>query len=608
MNYRNSFPFSLMLLIFFFSYFVFILNISLLSSSQLEKCINSDPSKDLTCDSKIILTLTVQNAELENTDYIETTFDRISDKEGNEQRISSPIKIAFSKTPVKVIYPLTYFQDFNWWPKEVTKKLSSFKCKDGDNDSKPTCGWMYDGKKKIKDSQGFCCDCNIGNFHREFKRGSECSGLFSIRSSAHCLKYDTVWFSAYKVERFKIDYTIGINITNTYDNSTISYLELSPQNTISINEEKNILVKLIGDFIPTDLHPRDFSDKYLCMPTKPENHLFVKQGKYRWMLIDKIRFTLDGSECNKIGVGYSAFRHQTDRCDYEEGSCLKNQLSHLYDQDTTRLYYGQNVEYLLIYDRNYNYDFQDNGPSSRSFSYNLKGNINTMIVLEMDTSSIRFVENVSSGKITKLYVNSGFEAMSDDGYMEISIINEGFLTSTFKVSYECNKNLIPLSADEISLEPHQIKSFNKSLYTNSNKAEINQCLVTLKNSIGEGIDMKFIYFNTTEEIEFNRQDSENSDNVSVIYEKEKYLICEEICQLYFDFLCYYKQKCWKLLIKKAIIALGIIIFILIFLKFYTRFYFCFKCIFKILCCCCIFKTERHKNNSNDSKQINILSK
>jgi hypothetical protein len=92
-------------------------SISLLSSSTIEKCINKDPSQNITCSSKLLLSLTIQNAELQGSDYIETTLSQITDKDDNVQKFSSPIKITFSNTPVKVIYPATYFQDFNFFPK-----------------------------------------------------------------------------------------------------------------------------------------------------------------------------------------------------------------------------------------------------------------------------------------------------------------------------------------------------------------------------------------------------------------------------------------------------------------------------------------------------------
>ena len=45
-----------------------------------------------------------------------------------------------------------------------------------------------------------------------------------------------------------------------------------------------------------------------------------------WMLLERVRFTLDGLECNKIGVGYEAFNGQPDFCSSPFWSCLHNQL------------------------------------------------------------------------------------------------------------------------------------------------------------------------------------------------------------------------------------------------------------------------------------------
>jgi Male gamete fusion factor len=46
----------------------------------------------------------------------------------------------------------------------------------------------------------------------------------------------------------------------------------------------------------------------------------------RWMLLERVRFTLDGLECNKIGVGYEAYSSQPDFCTSPLWSCLHNQL------------------------------------------------------------------------------------------------------------------------------------------------------------------------------------------------------------------------------------------------------------------------------------------
>lgn len=45
-----------------------------------------------------------------------------------------------------------------------------------------------------------------------------------------------------------------------------------------------------------------------------------------WMLLERTRFTLDGLECNKIGVSYEAFNGQPSFCSSPFWSCLHNQL------------------------------------------------------------------------------------------------------------------------------------------------------------------------------------------------------------------------------------------------------------------------------------------
>ena len=44
------------------------------------------------------------------------------------------------------------------------------------------------------------------------------------------------------------------------------------------------------------------------------------------MLLERVRFTLDGVECNKIGVDYEAFNGQPNFCSSPFWSCLHNQL------------------------------------------------------------------------------------------------------------------------------------------------------------------------------------------------------------------------------------------------------------------------------------------
>ena len=196
-------------------------------------------------------------------------------------------------------------------------------------------------------------------------------------------------------------------------------------------------------------------------------------------------------------------------------------------------------------------------------------------------------------------------AMSDDGFMEISIKNTGILTAQYIISYECNNDIIALSSNEISLEPEEIKTFNKSLYTNSNIGKENNCKIILKNSIGETIDMKFISFNTIDEITFNNQEKE--DNRNVTYDKKSYqFICEDSCINSLDIFCYINNSCWEMLITKLVILFALIIIVWISCKCFKKMCRCCNCIkcFKLFCCnlcCCKNKKKKNKKikSSND---------
>lgn len=600
------------LLLFISSVFILlspIRSISLVSTSSIEKCLNEDPSRNMTCSSKLLLSLTIQNAELQGSDYIETTLNQITDKDGNIQKLASPIKITFNKTSVKVIYPATYFQDFNYYPTEKVIPSSSTSCTDSITDFNTTCGWSYSNGEKVPYSQGFCCSCALITFSKSIIRGLNCDGFLDMASNAHCLTYDKLWYSAYKVDKYKIDYNIEINIIDIKENKTISTLDLSPRNTIDNDGSNNIIVKLIGDFLPNDLFPRDLSDKFLLIPSRPEDDVNVKLGTQRWMLVDKIKFSSDGNECDKIGVGYFAFQSQSEKCNVEVGSCLKNQIYHLLQSDLDKISTGKNPEYLLKNDKNYEYSFYKINSNSRTFSYNLKGNINTLITLEINTDVLKFITNVSSGKIVQIFINV-FEAMSEDGYMEIGIKNTGYFIAQYIISYECNDNIISLSSDEISLNPDEVKYWNKSIYTKSKLGQDNKCVVILKNSLGNKIDLKLISFNTTNEIQFNNQNNSTSknDDDSFIGNKADF-ICENVCSKFLDFNCYIKNSCWMIMAIKIVIIIAIILILVLFIKFSKKIFNCFKCIKKLFCCCfCNCKKKKHKKEKMKSTEGDCTDK
>lgn len=68
-----------------------------------------------------------------------------------------------------------------------------------------------------------------------------------------------------------------------------------------------------------------------------------------WMLLERVRFTLDGIECNKIGVSYEAFSQQPSFCSSPFWSCLHNQLWNFREVGTATSFSLTHFPHLFIF-------------------------------------------------------------------------------------------------------------------------------------------------------------------------------------------------------------------------------------------------------------------
>ena len=581
-------------------------SVTIIAKSSLDSC-TQETEDELKCDSKIVLSLTIQNAELENTDYISTYLTNVTDSNGNIKTLSNPYKITISKSPVSVNYNCVYLQDFNYHPTETVIASDIWTCADGDKASSPTCGWQKDSDgNNIEYSQGFCCQCELSQIigtSDETLRGKSCKVLnLGVNSAtAHCLRYDELWFSAYEVNTYSLSYTIKVNIINSVNASDYQTLTLTPSNTISSTEDGAILVKLIGDFLPLDGLPQDYSSYYLLTPSYPESNIFVVEGSLYWMLVKNTMFTLDGRECDKIGVSYYAFKTQGSKCQVNRGSCLNNQIYDLINEDLDLMQNNQSPKYLLSFDTTKKWSFYSYSKLNKKLSYTLSGNINTLITIELKADEIKYVVNVSKGQIDSVIIGN-FEAMSNNGIMQVMITNIGKLTATFYISYLCSENIMLISANEISLSPLESLTIYNKIYTLSSKEYINQCTVTLKNSIGEIDDEFSVNFNTTEQANTNNQNGTNStnnnnnsgeDDTSIIT-----LTCAEYCPGFWSFACFVVHGCWWFFARTCLVILSIILFIGLVIGCIKKKLFC-------KCCKAICKIK-NKEKKKEEKVTNII--
>lgn len=537
------------------------------------KSANSTQNQNLNCTKKLVLSLSIENGKMEDTDSIEAYVTEVTNVDGEVKQLVNPFKLQISKTPVYAIYPTIYFQDFNYRPTEQIVISDIFSCTDGDLASDPTCGWAYTNsnqKTSISYSQGFCCKCDfsqiIGIDNTNRNRGSSCDllNLGKGSATAHCLRYDKLWYSAYEVKQYQINYDINIFIIKKLENNTFSTesIALNPSNTVSISQNKTIIGRLIGDFQPPT-PPLDFTQNYLTIPVFPSTHTMVLEGPLNWMLIPKSMFSSDGRDCDRIGVSYYAFRSQSNQCKMKIGDCLNNQIYNLYMDDLQLILAGKWPKYLLSQNKDLVYSFYEN----KQFGYKLNGVFNSLITLEIIADDIKFVINVSQGIIDYVKIQT-FEAKSNDGLLEAQITNSGNMTAQFSVSFNCSQYVLPILSSDFSLKPFESYKISKNIYSLNQDSRQHICNITLKNSIGDITDSKSSYFYTTNTIIKNNQSPNETNENNTNYDSNitpDYisLECKTLCPGFFDFLCFVAHSCWGFFFR----TIGVMIILLLLLIF-----------------------------------------
>ncbi|KAL8114560.1 hypothetical protein AgCh_021428 [Apium graveolens] len=180
----------------------------------------------------------------------------------------------------------------------------------------------------------------------------------------------------------------------------ISEVIVGPNNRTAISNDKFLRANLIGDYVGYTNIP-SFDEYYLVIPRQggPGQPNSLGTNFTRWMLLERVRFTLDGLECNKIGVSYEAFNGQP----VNHSSLLQN-------------------------------------AGSRSFSIGITEVLNTNLLIELTADDIEYVYQRSPGKIVNITVPT-FEALTQFGAATITTKNIGEVEASYSLTWYLNKYL-----------------------------------------------------------------------------------------------------------------------------------------------------------------------
>ncbi|EGG21289.1 hypothetical protein DFA_01170 [Cavenderia fasciculata] len=572
----------MMVVIIIFTFFIILHNNivepTFIGSSTIKKCIRdgttTETSANLDCSEKLFVSLTLNNNQLETEQIQAVVYE-----DGTSGNLSYPIEVSFSKSQVFIQHPVIYETTVSNKPYEtvIYKRDDIILTECEDKPTQSTCGYAVVNGSAVRDSQGFCCTCIFSDYFTQdhnSRANLKCTLLNDQSSSAHCLGFDKVLYNVYAIQPGTILYQI---------NATIKYLDpefnftrsiplvVSPVSPTAVDAKKNMI--LISD------------------PTNPRTKMSPIQSS---LILDRRLF---GDECDKIGVSYSKFQNQPNRCGAQFGTCLNNQIDDYFKEDTDKMSKGLKGNYILSNFGSQMFASLDSSSSqaNRFIKIQIDQIHQTQISLELKADQLRVIMNTSPGKIIEAYVKT-FEAMSNNGVLVASIKNTGVIVAEYDVQVKnCSQEINPIPAQRSSIAGGQYKTLQFDITTQSELKDTYYCYVDLLNGNAELLDSKLVYFNVSETVIKNPQGTgtRDGDNLNIGFE----LTCDDYCPDFFQLLCFVSQpKCTSRLIITIAVLILVVIIVIAFIKS--------PALRKMFCCCCgCIGGKKGGSSSKESKQL-----
>ncbi|PBJ75583.1 Generative cell specific 1 protein (GCS1) [Trypanosoma cruzi cruzi] len=549
----------------------------LLASSSIEQCDRVGTDNSLPCDKKLVVTLSVDSDQAEDVEEFVILRDAVDKTKGTgEERVEfQPIRLTTSKSRVQYTYPLFYERNFNAKPyeEEITTELVG--CDDTFS-PKATCGLATDtAGRPIPYSQGFCCrcgPCQLLGLCPVGSRGLQVCDIFRGAALASCLRFGELWYSGYSMGSATIWYRLSVKLTTDSQNNSKAkeaVFELGPDVLSGSSAEFGAWVSLIGDFVPAEL-PLVLSNKMLFIPSSPRIHERVLAGQKEWLILDKHHVSMQGRDCNKVGVSYEAFSGQGSRCQLIRGSCLADQLEDYRSSDLAVEARGGRGKYLA---RSFG-DFVVNSVnnSRTRLSYWMRGSLATMLTVVISADRLQYLVSVSPGEIVSAVMSkSTIEESSRDGSVSVIVRNIGHVTAKYTLGVgNCSGNVFPIMAQTLSLRPRGtvVRSFDLNIQ-DVTEERIVQCDVTLRDAKGAITDKKVLKFRVTSKVLTNDTQGGNAPTGGgASVDGQAPPACSR-CEWY-KISCFLIHGCWWQPLVYVLIAIAILLGIYYFFGLSSR--------------------------------------
>ncbi|KAL6630001.1 hypothetical protein ACP70R_029766 [Stipagrostis hirtigluma subsp. patula] len=510
----------------------------IISKSQLERCVlDSGAGGRLSCGTKVVLSIAVPSNSSGEESSLVARVREVGEKDAEPKAVRDPPVITISKSAVYALYALTYLADVVYKPEEQT--VETRKCEpDADAKVVKSCERLWDGSGNvIKYTEPVCFDKMI--------KGKA--------NTAHCLRFPGDRFHVWGIGTRSLGFSIRVQVKK---GSSVSEVVVSPENRTVVSGDNFLRVNLVGDFGGYTSIP-SFEDFYLVTPRmgagdgQPE---VLGDDYSRWMLLERVRFALNGRECNKIGVSYEAFQNQPDFCSSPIWSCLYKQLWNFWEDDKSRIDRKLQPQYIV----------------DGSFSLGITEVLNTNLLVELSADDIQYIIQRSPGKIISVNIST-FEALSQIGTAKVTAKNIGKLEASYYLTFHCLSGINYMEEKYFIMKPNEVIVQSFSLHSSTDQATTARCEAILKASDFSELDKAECQFSTTATV-FNNGTQTDSSN-----EHEKGFFesviafwrtlwdalinfftgtsCRTKCSSFFDLKCHIQYICIDWLIPAGLLLL-----------------------------------------------------
>lgn len=212
-----------------------------------------------------------------------------------------------------------------------------------------------------------------------------------------------------------------------------------------------------------------------------------------WMLLERLRFTFDGLECNKIGVSYEAFNAQPNFCSLPYWSCLHSQLWNYWEADQNR---PRNSTPQYCLEGRFERINQHPNAGTHSFSIGVTEVLNSNLLIELSADDIEYVYQRSPGKILSVTIPT-FEALTQFGTATVTTQNIGEVEASYSLLFDCMTGITLMEEQFFIMKPKETTTRSFKVYPTTDQAAKYLCAAILKDSDYNEVDRAECQFTTT---------------------------------------------------------------------------------------------------------------